>query len=224
MTLPDAPAADVPETDGPVPETDGPVPETDGPVPGTDGSRSGSAGPVPANPRPTVRIRERTAEDLPALARVLAVQQPHTGYPQRWPLPWPVESFLQRQGELGAWVATVDGGTPVGHVSATTVAGDGPEVAGWVAGTGRPVEELAAVSVLFVDHERSGLGVGTALLDAAVGFIRDSGRVPVLDVVQETERAVRLYQRRGWQVVGEARPSWLPDTHRPVLLMALPEA
>lgn len=182
--------------------------------------------PLPDVPQPgAVRIRERTPDDLPALARALAAQQPHTGYPQRWPLPWPVESFLQRQGELGAWVATLgDTDVPVGHVSVTAVAGDGPEVDGWVAGTGRPVEELAAVSVLFVDHEVSGLGVGRALLEASVGFIRGRGRVPVLDVVQETERAVRLYQRAGWQVVGEARPSWLPDTHRPVLLMALPDA
>ena len=181
--------------------------------------------PLPHVPQPgAVRIRERTPDDLPALARLLAAQQPHTGYPQRWPLPWPVESFLRRQGEFGAWVATLaDADAPVGHVSVTEVTGDGPEVDGWVAGTGRPVEDLAAVSVLFVDHEVSGLGVGRALLEASVAFIRGTGRVPVLDVVQETERAVRLYQRSGWQVVGEARPSWLPGTHRPVLLMALPE-
>ena len=182
--------------------------------------------PLPDVPPGAVRIRERTLDDLPALARVLAAQQPHTGYPQRWPLPWPVESFLRRQGELGAWVATLGDAAdvPVGHVSVTAVEGDGPEVDGWVAGTGRPVEDLAAVSVLFVDHEVSGVGVGRALLEASVAFIRGTGRVPVLDVVQETERAVRLYQRAGWQVVGEARPSWLPDTHRPVLLMALPDA
>jgi hypothetical protein len=47
-------------------------------------------------------IRERVPGDLRSLARVLEEQQPHTGYPQRWPLPYPVEDFLARRGELGA--------------------------------------------------------------------------------------------------------------------------
>jgi len=123
-----------------------------------------------------VTVRERIPADLPVLAEVLEEQQPHTGYPQRWPLPSPVEEFLTRPGELGAWVATLDDDpAPVGHVSVTTP-GSGPEVDGWVAAVGRPAEELAAVSVLFVDHRVSGRGVGGALLDAAVAFIRESGR------------------------------------------------
>jgi len=181
------------------------------------------------------RIRPRAAADLPALGRVLEQQQPHTGYPHSWPLRYPVEQFIARRGELGAWVATLDDDpAPIGHVSVTapaTGANSGadhrveasPEVEGWVAGTGLPVEQLAAVSVLYVDHTVSGRGVGGALLDTAVGFIRSSGRTPVLDVVQETTRAVRLYRRSGWQVVGEARPWWLPADHLPVLLMALPD-
>jgi len=166
-------------------------------------------------------VRPRRADDLPALADVLAAQQPHTGYPQRWPLPWPVESFLARAGELGAWVAELEGRL-VGHVSATEV-GDGVEVAGWAAGAGRPAPELAAVSVLFVDHTLAGRGVGSALLRTAVEHIRSLRRTPVLDVVQETTAAVRLYERRGWKTVGEARPAWLPDDLRPVLLMVLPD-
>jgi ribosomal protein S18 acetylase RimI-like enzyme len=170
-----------------------------------------------------VTVRERIPADLPVLAEVLEEQQPHTGYPQRWPLPSPVAEFLTRPGELGAWVATLDDDpAPVGHVS-VTAPGSGPEVDGWVAGVGRPAEELAAVSVLFVDHRVSGRGVGGALLDAAVAFIRESGRAPVLDVVQETRSAVRLYERHGWRVVGEARPWWLPTDHLPVLLMVLPD-
>jgi ribosomal protein S18 acetylase RimI-like enzyme len=168
-------------------------------------------------------IRERLPEDLRPLGLALEAQQPHTGYPQSWPLPYPVEQFLARRGELGAWVATLgDDPTPVGHVSVTAPR-SGPEIDGWVAAAGRPVEELAAVSVLFVDHGASGRGVGGALLDAAVSFIRESGRTPVLDVVQETVNAVRLYERHGWEVVGEARPWWLPTGHRPVLLMVLPD-
>ena len=168
-----------------------------------------------------VTIRPRRPEDLAPLADVLAQQQSHTGYPQRWPLPFPVEEFLHRATELRSWVAELDGAV-VGHVAVGAVQpGDMATV--WGAGTGRPLTELAEVSVLFVDRGTVGRGVGAALLATAVRFIRESGSTPVLDVVQETENAVRLYEGSGWEVVGETRPPWLPDTHRPVLLMVLPD-
>lgn len=169
-----------------------------------------------------VHTRPRVADDLPALAAVLSDQQPHTGYPQRWPLPWPVEQFIERRHELGAWVAEVEGRV-VGHVAVTGVQ-PSAEATGWSRATGRPLEELASVAVLFVDHTMAGRGVGSTLLGTAVDHIRGLGRVPVLDVVQESPQAVRLYERHGWQVVGQARPVWLPDHLRPVLLMVLPDA
>jgi GNAT superfamily N-acetyltransferase len=171
----------------------------------------------------TLRIRSRTPADLQALGRVLEEQRPHTGYPQTWPLRYPVDRFIARANELAAWVAELDGEV-VGHVSVTRPGSGqdaGPEAQGWVAGAGRPLEDLAAVSVLFVDHRVSRRGTGRALLETAVAFIRSLDRVPVLDVVQESEGAVRLYLRNGWQVVGEARPAWLPEGNLPVLLMVL---
>ena len=167
-----------------------------------------------------VVVRERTGDDIAALAEVLATQQPHSGYPQNWPLPFPVESFIARAGEDAAWVAELDGRV-VGHVAVSRVE-PGLEADLWTEGTGRAREELAAVAVLFVDHTVAGRGVGKALLATAVEAIRSSGRTPVLDVVQETTSAVELYRRGGWQVVGEGRPWWLPDDHLPVLFMALP--
>jgi GNAT superfamily N-acetyltransferase len=169
-----------------------------------------------------VVVRERTADDIPALAEVLAAQQPHSGYPQNWPLPFSVESFIARAGDDAAWTAEL-GGRVVGHVAVARVE-PGLEADLWTAGAGRPRDELAAVSVLFVDHTVVGRGVGKALLATAVGAIRESGRTPVLDVVQETASAVELYRRTGWQVVGEGRPWWLPDDHLPVLFMVLPDA
>ncbi|NYG08585.1 GNAT superfamily N-acetyltransferase [Phycicoccus badiiscoriae] len=168
-----------------------------------------------------VVVRERTTQDIPVLAEVLAAQQPVSGYPQNWPLPFPVESFIARADEDAAWVAELDGRV-VGHVAVSRVE-PGLEADLWTAGTGRPRTELAAVAVLFVDPEVGGRGVGKALLATAVSAIRASRRVPVLDVVQETASAVELYRRSGWRVVGEGRPWWLPDDHLPVLFMALPD-
>ena len=52
-------------------------------------------------------------------------QQPLTRYPFRNPLPFPVEEFVVRRGELASWVAVATGSTGeptvVGHVSVLDV-------------------------------------------------------------------------------------------------------
>ena len=167
-------------------------------------------------------MRRRTAADLPALVGILEAQRPSSGYPVRWPLPFPVEEFIARRTEVAAWVA-VDPDREdavVGHVSLTDVA-PGWEADGWGAGTGLPASALAAVSGLFVDPSATGRGAGSTLLATAVDHARALERTPVLDVVSESSRAVALYERDGWQVVGRARPPWLPDDREPLLLMAL---
>ncbi|NHA68485.1 GNAT family N-acetyltransferase [Phycicoccus sp. CMS6Z-2] len=157
---------------------------------------------------------------MPELARILAAQQGASRYPVRWPLPFPVEEFIVRPGELGAWVAET-GGRVVGHASVITPR-PGWEADGWVAATGEPVDRLAALSVLFVDPRVAGRGIGGRLLDTAVDRIRALGLRPVLDVVDAHSAAARLYRRRGWQVVGEAHPEWLRPEHGSMLLMTLP--
>jgi GNAT superfamily N-acetyltransferase len=172
-----------------------------------------------------VTIRRRADADLPALVGILEAQRPTSGYPVRWPLPFPAEEFIARRTELAAWVAVEPGrdGAVVGHVSLTGVAA-GWDADGWGAGTGLPASALAAVSVLFVDPLATGRGVGGTLLATAVDHARGIGRTPVLDVVSESRRAVALYTRHGWQVVGRARPPWLPTKREPLLLMALPSS
>ena len=173
-------------------------------------------------PPAPVTVRRRTAADLPALVDMLEAQRPTSGYPVRWPLPFPAEEFIARRTELAAWVA-VDPAREdavVGHVALTGIA-PGWEADGWGAGTGLPASALAAVSVLFVDPGTAGRGVGSTLLATAVDHARALERTPVLDVVSESSRAVALYTRHGWQVVGRARPPWLPPDREPLLLMAL---
>jgi GNAT superfamily N-acetyltransferase len=161
-----------------------------------------------------VIIRPRREQDLPALAEVLADQQALTGYPVRWPLPFPVEQFLVRSTEERSWVAELDGRV-VGHASACRPDGELRDL--FVAAVG--TEEIAELAVLFVATDATGIGIGGRLIDTVVGWIRAAGRLPVLDVVPTHERALEIYRRRGWQVVGETRPDWLPDL--PLVLMAL---
>ncbi len=170
----------------------------------------------------SVTIRSRRPADVPVLADVLGRQQPHTGYPLRWPLPFDARQMIVREGELGAWTAEL-GGTPVGHASLTDVADD--ELGQlWSRGAGRPVTELACLSALFLEHTLQGRGIGGQLLDTAVAFARQRGLTPVLDVVSGTGPAIAVYRHRGWVEVGRARPHWLPDSEPPVLMMVLPEA
>ena len=166
-------------------------------------------------------IRERRPSDLPALVEVLSAQQATSGYPHRWPLPFPVEEFLARPGELGAWVALVDGEI-AGHVAATDV-GENWMADHWAKVLGRPGHELGEVSILFVDHTLAGSGVGGALLERAVSEIRSLGREPVLDVVGEETKVGLFYRRRDWVVAGHARPQWLPDGQPDVAFMVLPD-
>lgn len=167
-------------------------------------------------------VRARTEADVPALCEVLAAQQPGSRYPLCGPLPFPVEEFIARDSEEQAWAAEVDE-RAVGHVAIVGIVerDDGIARCGIeAAGTG--IDGLACVSVLFVGRDLQGHGIGGVLLDTAVAWARERGRVPVLDVVQRDGAAVDVYRHRGWREVGQARPAWLPDTEPPVLLMILP--
>ena len=179
-------------------------------------------------------IRPRRPEDVAAVGELIMRQQPLTHYPFRNPLPFPVAEFVVRRGELASWVAvstgstTEDGSTTgpvvVGHVSVLDVTDHeiGPA---WGAAAGRPVEELAAVSVLVVDHEHTRLGIASRLMDTCEEHVRSIGRHPVLEVVGGAHgKAVSLYLARGWRIVGDVKPHWLPDGEGPVHIMVLPEA
>ena len=171
-----------------------------------------------------VRYRARTDADIEALSEVLAAQQPGSGYPLIWPLPVPIERFIVRSRETGAWIAEV-GGRAVGHISTEGLADYDEELLRcWADGAGVDAADLECVSVLFVDGNLRGHGIGTALIDLAVEAIRARGRVPVLDVVHQAGAAANLYRRRGWVEVGRANLSWLPEGHPPLLLMVLPPA
>lgn len=162
-------------------------------------------------------IRPREANDLTTLTWLLAEQQPFSNYPNRWPLPMPVEQFIVREHEEAAWVA-VTNGVVAGHVSVQTLDGDDLSDA-YVAGTGRPASELRLVSALFTAQLVRGRGVGSALLRHASEHILARGLRPVLDVAQANEDAIALYRAKGWREIGRARPSWLLDDEPDVLLM-----
>lgn len=164
-------------------------------------------------------VRPRVSADLPVLVEMLGAQQAGSAYPMRWPLPFPVQDFLVRSYEEQAWVAEVDGAV-VGHVMVGRV--EDPAIAAAFAPE-TAASSLATVSVLFVAEATRGTGVGGLLMDTAVAYARERGRLPVLDVVS-SHAAVDVYRHRGWHEVARIRPAWLPTGRTEVILMSLPPA
>lgn len=180
--------------------------------------------------RDDVRIRPRRPDDVPVLCEVLAGQQAASGYPIRWPLPFPTEQFVERPNELGAWVAEV-GGAVVGHVSVQRVvvgvgllgqADQGPDPL-WAAALGCAVDDLAAVTALFVARDTQGTRVGGLLLGRAVAEIRSRGLRPCLDVQARSRRVRAMYAHLGWEEVGAFRPDWLPAGEEDEIALVLRE-
>ena len=120
------------------------------------------------------RIRRVERADLLAVHRI-----EQAAFPQ----PWPFGAFEQYLGEPGFLVA--EDGAVVGYV-----------VADAVSNHGRP---LGHVKDIAVRGERRGEGIGSQLLERALGVLdaRGAGSVK-LEVRANNERAQALYRRYGF--------------------------
>ena len=158
-----------------------------------------------------VRIRPRRPDDVPLLAQVLLAQQPLTRYPFRNPLPMPVDRFLHADDAQDAWTAEI-AGRPVGHVCRVRPPSGHPEAEAMNEACARAhrcaVDDLGWVATLFVAPAARGLGVGRALLDAAVAGIRSTGLRPCLEVLPVHAAALAMYTSSGWREVLRVRPEW----------------
>ncbi|WP_432993829.1 GNAT family N-acetyltransferase [Dactylosporangium sp. CA-233914] len=145
-------------------------------------------------------IRQKTAIDarecLDLLQRIHVVDHYplHIGADE-------VPEFFASEHEAAAWVALEDGRI-VGHVALHTPAED-PTLELAAGATGSSVDRLALLARLFVAPDVRRSGVGRALLRHAAAQAPAMGRRAVLDVGQMLHAAVALYEREGWQRVGE---------------------
>jgi len=147
---------------------------------------------------------------------VLAEVHRQDGYPTCWPTN-PV-GWLDAPGLLGAWVAEEDG-VMAGHIALVA----GVDDAQLIAVAGRPAAELAMVARLFVRPGARGRQVGEGLVCAATQFGSSRGLGLMLEVVNEPGSAARaLYERLGWQLVGQHPAGWTtPSGDRPQLCLYL---
>ncbi|SHK92951.1 DinB superfamily protein [Pseudonocardia thermophila] len=138
-------------------------------------------------------VRPRAEADVAVLIAVLRDVRRRDGYPLH--MQHDLGDWLCGTPVIGAWVADHGGGV-VGHVALRLPEPDDP-VAALV---GEPV---AVVCRLFVARDERGKGLGERLVRAAWREAAARGLRPALDVLTREAAAVALYERMGWQRVGE---------------------
>lgn len=145
------------------------------------------------------RIRERTDEDLDELGTILTRVHAEDGYPVEGvasPRAW-----LTDPGFLRSWVAERDGAL-LGQVSLAAPE-EAETIALWRERTERDIDEVAVLARLFVSPEARGLGTGEALTRAVMEHAREHDTALVLDVMAKDRAAIRLYERLGWERLGD---------------------
>lgn len=149
-------------------------------------------------PQPPVKgIRRRRDKDLAACVDLLGLVHSEGQYPVYRPKS--PRAWLTDESIIDAWVLERNG-EMLGHIAIARVGQDALSALRWRELTGREPSELAGITQLFVRGRSRGQGIGSALLDVAVAEIRDRGLVPVLDVVDASTDAIKLYDDRGWRL------------------------
>lgn len=98
------------------------------------------------------------------------------------------------------------------HFRLITLGELGGEIVGWIAREG----ERDYISDLWVDPDRQGLGIGSALVSATLRDMRAEGlRLARIDTHAANEGAIRLYESLGFTVV------WRGMQHSPSMKMAV---
>jgi ribosomal protein S18 acetylase RimI-like enzyme len=98
--------------------------------------------------------------------------------------------WLATASPVAVWVAEEEGGRIVGFVSA------GPS----------EDRDAAEIQAIYVEPDRSGRGIGRALLRRAVDELRAGGHAEVvLWVLDGNDRAQRFYEAAGWRADGGAK-------------------
>lgn len=147
---------------------------------------------------PVVRAIEDA--DIPGAVAALVEVHATDGYPVEGvarPREWITSSAV-----VQAWVAEVDRRI-VGHVAVMRPQGE-DAVALWCTQSSDDERRIGVLARLYVVREARGRAAGESLMRAAMAYARQRELRLVLDVMAKDTGAIRLYERLGWQPIGEA--------------------
>lgn len=153
-----------------------------------------------------IRIRDRTAADLPHCVAVLTEVHRLDRYPLNWPAD--PEGWLSPPNALHAWVAETEQGSILGHVAVNRVC----------SATDPASMPAAEVSRLFVTPAARGYKVGIGLLTHARQWATEHRLPLVLEIVdhERSAPAIALYERSGWRHTDTTTAAWTGPEGRPV--------
>ncbi|MEE1749134.1 GNAT family N-acetyltransferase [Streptomyces sp. JV184] len=150
---------------------------------------------------PKAVVRPRKTHDLSEAATILTAVHELDGYPVEGvedPQAW-----LSPEGLLAAWVAELDGRV-VGHVAINSPQPEEEPARLWREKSGEYDSHIGVLARLFVAREARKEAVGKRLMEAATAYARERQLRLVLEVLTKDAAAIRLYERLGWQRIGEA--------------------
>jgi GNAT superfamily N-acetyltransferase len=150
----------------------------------------------------TIRVRNRTAQDLQTCGAILRRVHELDGYPVEGVTD--TDAWLNPTTLTKAWVATLDHEI-VGHSLLTSPTEHDDAARLWQEQSGIPLAAITVLGRLFVDPLARGHNAGSHLMKAALQYATRHRLTAVLDVMEKDDAAIRLYERAGWRQIGEAR-------------------
>ncbi|MYS25274.1 Acetyltransferase (GNAT) family protein [Streptomyces sp. DvalAA-14] len=168
----------------------------------------------------SILVRPITDADVPGAAAALVEVHTTDGYPVEG-VEEP-ESWIRPPAVLGGWVAEEEGKI-VGHVAVMRPRGEGA-VRLWQDKSGETEERIGVLARLFVVREARRHAVGERMMQAAMDYARKNSLRLVLDVMTKDAAAIRLYERLGWQRIGEVAHHFGADQQSPAACYVWPAA
>jgi ribosomal protein S18 acetylase RimI-like enzyme len=163
-------------------------------------------------------VRPITDDDVPGAIAALVEVHATDGYPVEGVAE--PEAWLCSPAVLRAWVAE-RAGKVVGHVAVMRPQGEGA-VELWQDKSGEGEGRIGVLARLFVVRDARRHAVGERLMEAAMDHARDSALRLVLDVMTKDTSAIRLYERLGWQRIGEVTHHFGADQQIPAVCYVWP--
>jgi ribosomal protein S18 acetylase RimI-like enzyme len=145
-------------------------------------------------------VRTIRNADVPGAAAALVEVHATDGYPVEG-VAQPTE-WICSPATAQAWVAEVNERI-VGHVAVLHPRGE-DAVTLWLARGGGENAHVGVLARLYVVREARGCAVGETLMRTAMDYARQRDMRLVLDVMTKDVGAIRLYERLGWQRIGQA--------------------